>query len=90
MSTRNSNGFWPGFDTWGKRALLIVAIVVLIGGGFAAWANFDSRIAAVEHRVDRIERLIEEKIDPMRDDVLILRTDVQSIKDDVAELKRRQ
>ena len=89
MSTANSNGLWGPFDTWGKRLLMILGIIVLIGGPFAAWAQLNARVGAVEYRVGCIERLIEQKIDPMRDDVLVLRGDVKTIKEDVQELKER-
>ncbi len=44
--SNSNNGFWSVLDVWGKRVLLMVAAIGLLGGSFVAWARLDDRVAA--------------------------------------------
>lgn len=84
-STKNG---WGALDTWGKRLLtIVVPTTLIIGGAFSAWARMNSRVEFLEQQVAVMQRCLDEKIAPMRDDVVALRTDVAAVKDDIAEIK---
>jgi hypothetical protein len=90
MADCGSSGemFWNSFDAWCKRVLTVVAVIVLIGGGFATWNSLNNRVTLVEQRVAAIERMIETKIDPMRDDLITLRSEMVGMRSDVASMQR--
>ena len=76
-----SRALWCAVDTWAGRIITIGILLTMLSGSIMAYANINNRVADLDKRVSAIEKCLDEKISPMREDVAVIKAGIARLEE---------